>query len=168
MQLSPPKTPDDFDAVRALCWAYRDYLLNFLPPPDVDLVRSAYSKVAYTRLMDALETTHTPPQGGCILATNNGTPQGCGMFHTFAPGIAEIKRIFVHDTARRAGMGRAITQALINQCRESGFSKIFMDTSRQQVPAHRLYLSLGFKERGPYQDVPDEMVNRLHYYEMTL
>ncbi len=168
MRLIAPHTPAEFDAVRELCWEYREYLLSFLPPPDVDFVKAAYSEDSYTVLMAALETEHVPPKGGCILALDGTEPRGCGMFHTFEPGTAEIKRIFVRETARGAGLGRAITQALIDGCRDMGFSRIFMDTSRQQVTAHKLYMSMGFVERGPYQQVPEDMINRLYYYEMAL
>jgi len=168
MHLTVPQTTAEFDAVRQLCWEYRDYLLGFLSPPDVDFAKSAYSKDTYTTLMAALETEHVPPKGGCVLALDEKDSLGCGMFHTFEPGTAEIKRIFVRETVRGTGLGRAITQSLIDTCREMGFSRILMDTSRQQTTAHRLYLSMGFTERGPYQDIPDEMVSRLHYYEMTL
>ncbi len=168
MRLIAPHTPAEFDAVRELCWEYRAYLLSFLPSPDVDFVKTAYSEDSYTALLAALETEHVPPKGGCILALDGTEPRGCGMFHTFEPGTAEIKRIFVRETARGAGFGRAITQALIDGCRDMGFSRIFMDTSRQQVTAHRLYLSMGFVERLPYHQVPEDMVNRLYFYEMTL
>lgn len=168
MLLTAPRTAAEFDAVRELCWEYRDYLLRFLPSPDVDFVRAAYSEDSYTALMDALQTEHVPPKGGCILALEGNEAHGCGMFHTFEPGIAEIKRIFVRENARGTGLGRAITQALIDGCRDMGFSSILMDTSRQQTTAHKLYMSMGFVERGPYQQVPVNMVNRLHYYEMTL
>ena len=168
MRLAVPHTAAEFDAVRELCWEYRAYLLNFLPAPDVDFVKTAYSEDSYTELLAALETEHVPPKGGCILALDGNEPLGCGMFHTFEPGTAEIKRIFVREAARGTGLGRAITQALIDGCRDVGFSRIFMDTSRQQVTAHRLYMSMGFAERGPYHHVPEDMVNRLHYYEMTL
>lgn len=168
MRLVAPHTPAEFDAVRELCWEYRQYLLNFLPSPDVDFVKTAYSEGSYTALLAALETEHVPPKGGCILALDGTEPRGCGMFHTFEPGTAEIKRVFVRETARGTGLGRAITQALIDWCRDMGFSRIFMDTSRQQIAAHRLYLSMGFVERLPYHQVPEDMVNRLYFYEMTL
>lgn len=167
IQLAVPQTPADFDAVRELCWEYRDYLLTF-PSPEVDYVRKAYSDANYATVMAALETDYAPPKGGCILAMDVGCPQGCGMFHTIAPDTAEFKRIYVRDNARGTGLGRAITQALVDQCRKMGYSRILMDTSRRQIAAHGLYLSMGFAERGPYQDIPDEMISRMHFYEMTL
>jgi GNAT superfamily N-acetyltransferase len=167
MHLSAPKTPAEFDAVRGLCWEYRDYLLTF-PSPEVDYVRKDYSDDAYAALMSEMETVHVPPIGGCILAMENGSPVGCGMFHTFEPGTAEVKRVYVRESARGSGLGRAITQALIDQCRALGFSRILMDTGRIQAAAHALYVSMGFTERGPYQDIPDEMVSRMHFFEMAL
>ncbi|WP_050931299.1 GNAT family N-acetyltransferase [Aestuariivita boseongensis] len=167
MRIAVPQTNAEFDAVRTLCWEYRDYLLTF-PSPEVDYVRKAYSETAYTAMMEVLATEHSPPHGGCVLAMQDETPMGCGMFHTLEPGTAELKRIYVRPDARGTGLGRDITQALIDHCRATGFSRILMDTSRRQVPAYRLYLSMGFEERGPYQPIPDEMVEKMYFFEMTL
>lgn len=167
MRILTPSSPAEFDAVRTLCWEYRDYLQTF-PSPEVDYVRKGYSIEAYTALMDQLEADSLPPDGGCVLVVDEDAPVGCGMFHTLAPGTAEIKRVYVRPEGRGIGLGRKITQTLVDRIRDQGFSRILMDTSRIQAPAHALYLSMGFIERGPYQDVPDEMIERMHFYEMPL
>jgi hypothetical protein len=43
-----------------------------------------------------------------------------------------------------------------------------MDTSKPLEAAQRLYLSMGFKRRGPYQDVPPIAEGHMLYFEMDL
>lgn len=167
LQIIEPETPDQFDAVRRLCWDYRDFLLS-LDPRSKQIVRTFYPRDKYTAVMDAIETEHTRPNGGTRLAMLDGQAVGCGMFQTIAPGVAEIKRVFVNKTARGTGAGCALMQALIDQCREGGFDVIRMDTGKPLEAATRLYLSLGFKLRDCYYDVPEIARGQLLFFEMPL
>ena len=161
------RTPAQFEAVRALCWEYRDFLLT-MPPADAELARQFYPEDGYTETLAKLDTDYVPPHGDCLLAMEDSAAVGCGMFHTLDPGRVEIKRVFVRPGLRGSGVGRAIMEALIVRCREHGASRILMDTSRVLAPAHALYLSLGFQEREPYYEIDPDVAARLHFYEMGL
>jgi GNAT superfamily N-acetyltransferase len=76
--------------------------------------------------------------------------------------------VFVRDEARGIGAGRALIQALIDQCREDGFERILMDTGTPLKAAQNLYLSMGFRLRGPYQKMPDIAKDRAIFFEMDL
>lgn len=162
-----PRDAADLAAVRALCWEYRAALAA-LGPFDAAIVDLFYPADAYGRLMDRLAEEHAPPAGGIVLARAAGAPVGCGMFHTLAPGTAEIKRVFVRETARGAGAGRAIVTALVGRCRAAGFRRIVLDTSRPLKAAQALYRGLGFTPRGPYQPVPEIARGHLLFFEMEL
>ncbi|MFD3189697.1 GNAT family N-acetyltransferase [Sedimentitalea sp. HM32M-2] len=161
------QTPEHLAAVRHLCWEYRDFLRG-LGPLDAQIVDLFYPKDKYARLMDRLAAEHAPPGGAIRLAMQEGVPVGCGMFHTLAPGTAEIKRVYVTQAARGTGAGRALMQALIAQCRRVGFARILMDTSKPLTAAQALYVDLGFRPRGPYQPVPEPARDRLLFFEMAL
>ena len=90
------------------------------------------------------------------------------MFHALEPGVAEIKRVFVNDKARGTGAGCAIMLALIEQCRDDGYGYIRMDTGKPLEAATRLYLSLGFKLRDAYSDIPEVAKDHLLFFEMAL
>lgn len=167
LEVADPRTPDDFDAVRHLARAYRDFLAA-LPPPDDVVTTFAYEPEAYAAILDTLETLHAPPRGALKLARLDGVPVGCGMMQTIAPGTAEVKRVYVSDAARGTGAGRAIMQALIAEARALGFQRIQLDTGRPLVAAQNLYLSLGFRERGPYWDPPAEILDRLVFFQLDL
>ncbi|MBV2358236.1 GNAT family N-acetyltransferase [Thalassococcus sp. CAU 1522] len=165
--IADPASPQDFDAVRRLCWDYRAFLLT-LGPDDKRAVLAAYPQEKYTALMDRIATEHAPPAGGIKLARHQGKAIGCGMFHTVLPGTAEIKRVYVAPAARSLGAGRALMLALIDQCRAQGFQRIVMDTGQPLQAAARLYDDLGFRRRGPYTDMPAEIAARMLFFEMAL
>ncbi len=167
LKITIPNTQAEFDAVRQLCWEYRDFLLT-LGPEDAKVVRTFYSRDKYAQIMDSLEQHHTPPNGGTKLACVDDRPVGCGMFHTLMPGTAEIKRVFVRDEARGLGVGRALMDSLLDQCRSRGYSRIVMDTGASMAQAKKLYLSMGFQLRGPYQEVPEHALQRMVFFEMEL
>ncbi|MEX5729562.1 ribosomal protein S18 acetylase RimI-like enzyme [Rhodovulum iodosum] len=167
LKIKDAETAAEFDDVRLLCWEYRDFLLR-LGPADADIVRAFYPKDKYASIMERLEQEHAPPAGALKLALKDGAPVGCGMYHTLMPGTAEIKRVYVRENARGLGAGRELMLALVAQCRASGFSRIFMDTGVPLEAAQRLYLSMGFKLRGPYQEIPESVRDRLIFFEMYL
>ncbi|SMX40456.1 GNAT family N-acetyltransferase [Maliponia aquimaris] len=157
----------DLDAVRDLCREYRAFLAA-LPAPDCDAVLHGYAPPVFDRLLDTLAQDHARPRGCLKLARQNGKPVGCGMARTLTPGVAEIKRLYVRPAARGTGTGRALMTALIDTCRTDGFARIVMDTGKPMAPAARLYLSLGFRTRGPYHDLPPDVAARMVFFEMDL
>ncbi|MGK7663857.1 GNAT family N-acetyltransferase [Marinovum algicola] len=135
---------------------------------DAELVTLFYPEAKYAALMEQIAESHAPPHGFIRLAMLGESSVGCGMVHSLSPGSAEIKRVYVTDTTRGIGAGYALMQSLIAECRRLHFERILMDTSKPLVAAQRLYLSLGFRLRGPYQPVPPEAEGHLLYFEMTL
>ncbi|MAC79208.1 MAG: GNAT family N-acetyltransferase [Rhodobacteraceae bacterium] len=167
LEVATPCTPDDFDAVRQLAWAYRDFLAS-LPPPDNVVTTFAYDVDAYAAILNQIDILHAPPRGALKLARLDGVAVGCGMMQTIAPGTAEVKRVYITESARGTGAGRAIMGALIEDARALGFQRIQLDTGRPLVAAQKLYLSLGFRERTPYWDPPADILDRLVFFQLDL
>ncbi|NDW51862.1 GNAT family N-acetyltransferase [Aliiroseovarius sp. PrR006] len=167
LDIIEPNTPDQLDAVRRLCWEYHAYL-RALSPFDAELVDAFYPREKYQKIVDNLEHEHASPGGAMRLALKEGEPVGCGMYHALDPDTAEIKRVYVTDAARGTGAGYALMEALITQARNSGFARILMDTSKPLKSAQKLYLSMGFTPRGPYQPLPEIGEGHILFFEMTL
>lgn len=167
LSIIEPETPEHFDALRRLCWDYREFLLT-LDEKSKRIVEVFYPREKYARLMDAVETEHSPPKGGARLILKDGHPVGCGMFHTLEPGIAEIKRVFVTEEARGTGAGYAIMNSLIETCRDQGYDLIRMDTGIPLEAAARLYLSMGFRQRDAYYEIPKFAEGHILFFEMNL
>lgn len=157
----------DLDAVRALCWAYRAHLRE-RSPQEAQVVDTFYPEDVYGGLMDRLAEIHAPPKGAIRLALLDGVPVGCGMTYQIAPGVAEIKRVYVADAARGLGAGRALCERLIGDVRAAGYHTVMLDTSKSLTAARRLYETLGFVERGPFYEVPEAAQGIVCFYEKTL
>jgi putative acetyltransferase len=167
LTIKPARSASDLEAVRQLCWAYRDFLLNFGPAERL-ITETFYPEDRYADLMDRLEQEHARPTGIILLAWRNGAPVGCGMSHPLGDDASEIKRVYVTDAARGTGAGRAICEALIEQAKADGFKRIYLDTSKGFAPARALYTALGFRERGPYQPMPELAAKSITYFELPL
>lgn len=72
----------------------------------------------------------------------DGTPLAVGHYHP-AHGTTEIGGIGTLPTARRQGLGAAITTALVNHARDHGVSTIFLAYAEDAVA--RIYARLGFR-----------------------
>lgn len=167
LEIRAPESAVELDAVRALCWDYRDFLLT-LPPGPRAMVEKVYAKDAYAALLERLEEIHSPPNGVLRIALLEGRPVGCGMAYRLWPDTAEIKRVYLRDAVRGQGAGYAMMQSLIEGCRDLGVRRIVMDTGRELSAAKTLYLSMGFRLRGPYQPMPPEAEGHLLYFQMDL
>ncbi|SDC19856.1 GNAT family N-acetyltransferase [Ruegeria marina] len=167
IEIVTPQTPDQFDAVRRLCWQYRDFLLAISPQSRV-IAETFYPEAKYAAVMDRLEQEHTAPQGGVRLVLAQAVPVGCGMFHTLEPGIAEIKRVYLTEAVRGRGAGLALMIELVRACRAQGFAAIRMDTGAPLEAAQKLYDAMGFARRDPYYDPPEIARDFLRFFEMRL
>ncbi len=79
----------------------------------------------------------------CILLHEHG----CVALRPFAPGVIELKRLFVYPSARGQGIGWKLLRAAIEWAREGGYVRIHLDTLKTRMPsAVRMYKTLGFVE----------------------
>jgi len=154
-------------AVVRLCWAYRRFLITW-SEESRRVAETFYGAADYARLMQQLPRIHARPKGEILLVDRHGAAVGCGMRYPFSPGVTEIKRVYLGDGARGAGMGRHICQALIDGARADGFDRVVLDTAVSLTQARALYESMGFQARGPFYDLPDSARTDLCFYEKTL
>jgi ribosomal protein S18 acetylase RimI-like enzyme len=97
--------------------------------------------------------------GGCLLAHALGEPAGFVAWRTLPASIAtiawELKRLWVRPSGRGLGLGRALTQAVLNRAAAAGCKAVFLDTVPASMDAaYRLYLQMGFEPCAPYNDNP--------------
>ncbi len=107
--------------------------------------------------------------GGCLIAHARGTAVGFVAWKN-APGRLsaeawEIKRLWVRGEARGLGLGRALTQAVLDRAKAAGRRAVYLDTVPETMSAaYRIYLELGFATCEPYNDNPVEGIVYLVKY----
>ena len=79
-----------------------------------------------------------------------------------------MKRVFVPERFRGAGLGRGLCSALIASAREDGFRSMKLDTGNLMREAIALYGSLGFGECAPYIDYPAQLMPYFVFMELRL
>src|SRR5262245_58955622 len=128
---------------------------------------------SYLRLGDfeeelsSLTQIYAPPDGALLLALMD-RPTGCVALRTLRDGICEMKRLFVRVEHQGLGVGRQLTEALIDLARRRGFRTMRLDTGDLQTEARALYRSLGFVPIPPYYECPDQLRQYLVFMELTL
>ena len=134
--------PVDGPAARVLFERLRDGALRRYP----ELAAVEVDDLALPDLM--------PPSGRFLVLSVDGAPVGCGGVRILAPGVAEIKRMYVLPEARRRGYGRGLLRALEDAARELGCGRVRLDTGDRQLEARALYESSGYRRIAPYSDTP--------------
>lgn len=95
-----------------------------------------------------------PPRGVFLLARLDGDAIGCVALKTLGDGIGEIKRLWVHPSARGLGVAQRLLDALETQAIDMGLHTLRLDTNRTQVEAHALYQRQGYAGIAAYNDNP--------------
>ena len=99
---------------------------------------------------DAAELTE--PAGLLLVARLRDEPIGCGALKLKEP--AEIKRMWVAETARGLGVGRRILSELERRARDRGVGIVRLETNRTLREASSLYRSAGYVEVEAFNDEP--------------
>ena len=96
--------------------------------------------------------------GAVFLLARDGSGRaiGCGAVRYLAPGVGEIKRIFVEKPARRRGVARAIMAELERIARERGDHTIRLETGTMQPAAMKMYEELGYTRIASYGTHADD------------
>lgn len=94
------------------------------------------------------------PRGVFLIARLDGRPAGCVALKTLAPGVGEVKRLWVAKDARGQGLARRLMRALEDEARRLGLSRLQLDTNRAMTEALALYRADGWSEIRPYTAFP--------------
>ena len=85
-----------------------------------------------------------------FVVRRGGEAVGCGGFVADTATEGELKRIFVAETARGAGLGRLILTALEQAARDRSIQLMSLETGIKSDEALGLYRRSGYIERGPF------------------
>ena len=105
------------------------------------------------RSIPAGEADLRPPAGLLLLATLRGDPVGIGALKVHGE-VAEIKRMWVADSARGLGLGRRLLADLEARAFAQGARLARLETNRALTEAIALYKSAGYTEVAAFNDEP--------------
>ena len=140
--VSPARTEIELTSAAALLRAYAKAL-------PVDLAPQGFSQE-----LKSLPGPYAPPGGELLLAKRGDHVLGCIALRALAPGVAEVKRLFVRPQARGTGVGKALVKAAIATAQRLGHGEIKLDTLPEMTAAIALYKSFGFVAVAPYGSHP--------------
>lgn len=92
--------------------------------------------------------------GRFVVAYAEESVVGCGGARFISDDIAELTRVFVDPMVRRGGVGASLIGYVENIVRESGRSRIRLDTRADLVEARRLYSRLGYVDVPAFNSEP--------------
>lgn len=95
-----------------------------------------------------------PPRGTFVVAYVDGQPVGCGGLRTIAPGVGEVKRMWVAPAGRGRGLSRRMLTLLERRSRQLGHHTVKLDTNDALDAAIALYDSHGYERIDRYNDNP--------------
>ena len=112
---------------------------------------------------------YAAPRGALLLATVNGIVAGCCALRPLDSSdysnASEMKRLFVRNDFRGLGIGRLLTEGILESAQKAGYSCVLLDTLDDMESARALYEDLGFEEIPPYYHNP---IAGAHYLKVDI
>ena len=88
--------------------------------------------------------------GRMVRARYDNVLVGCGAVRTIAPGVGELKRMYVDESVRGNKIGAALVDHLEGVALELGLRELKLETSDRQPAAVGLYERFGFEPCEPW------------------
>ena len=108
----------------------------------------------FEREMAEFPGVYAEPGGALLLALVDGAVAGCCALRPLPDSdyadAAEMKRLYVRPMFRGFGLGRTLTEGILDAARLAGFQHVLLDTISDMEAARALYEELGFVEIPPY------------------
>lgn len=138
--------PADPDAPEAL-FCLQSYFDELVARVDV-------AKPGMFALPDPGADSYRPAQGRFLVAWSDDLPVGCVSLRPLDAATAEVKRLWVHDSARGQGLARRLMTAIEDEARAMGHRMLKLDTNSALSEAIALYRGSGWTDIAPYTSAP--------------
>ncbi|MER7446322.1 GNAT family N-acetyltransferase [Microbacterium sp. NPDC097977] len=92
--------------------------------------------------------------GFLVIVRDGERVVGCGGAKVVEPGIAELTRVFVDDSVRGLGAGKALVREIETLSARRGVHTLRLTVRDDLAEAHRLYRRLGYTPVRPFSTSP--------------
>jgi GNAT superfamily N-acetyltransferase len=167
IQVVEPARPAELDDVRSLMRAFVAWH-RARHVEDIALIDRYFDQRAFDEELAGLPGKYARPGGRLLLAYVDRKPAGCVALRDLGDGMCEMKRMFVPETFRGRGVGRALADRIIAEGKDAGYRAMRLDTSRRQSEAMRLYENARFRRIPPYYELTDDVKDWLVFFELAL
>jgi GNAT superfamily N-acetyltransferase len=152
LSIDQVQSPQQIAAVRELL----DEYLEWTSTIEVDAM-DAPTFHGLEAEMASLPGVFAPPSGRLLLATYDGQPAGCVAFKCVDASTCELKRFYVRPALRGQNIGRELVRRLVDEARQSGYTRIVLDSHISMTSAHRIYREFGFETVPAPADFPERL-----------
>lgn len=112
---------------------------------------------------------YAEPRGALLLAWVDGALAGCCALRPLDTSdytnASEMKRLYVRPAFRGLGLGRQLSEGILDAARQAGYSCVLLDTLDDMESARALYEDLGFEDIPPYYHNP---IAGAHYLKVDI
>ena len=82
---------------------------------------------------------------------------GCGALHQVAPGVGQIRRMWVNPVLRGRSIGRRLLAALEGAAAVAGFDVIRLEVYENLTEAILLFETSGYQQVEPFEESPPDL-----------
>jgi GNAT superfamily N-acetyltransferase len=103
-----------------------------------------------------------------ILVYDKNIPVACASFKFHDMRIAEVKRVFVREEYRGAGLAKKLMEELENQAKKRGYTKLILETGIQLPGAMAFYKKIGYsviENYGQYKNMKESVCMQKEFKE---
>lgn len=101
-----------------------------------------------------LEKKYGYPDGRLYLAVADGKAAGCIALRRLDETRCEMKRLYVRPAFQGQGIGKLLTEKVLDDARNIGYRQVLLDTFPFLDRAVTMYRHMGFREIGQYNNSP--------------
>lgn len=150
-----PIKPDEIPAAKRVMLAVAYNIFGF----DGTLEDSIRHFESFGRLkdMDEVQSHYFDNKGTFLVALNGEQVIGSGALCKLDDKTAELKRMWLLEAYHGQGIGYRLISQLIEFGRKSGYIRIRLQTSSEQIRALKFYRKIGFFEIRSYNNELDDI-----------
>src|SRR5215813_6115574 len=118
---------------------------RLLSPPDLRDAFEAYIERALAEEMDRIPAYYGERDGGFWVAVSGDKVVGTFGLERASDDAMELRRMYVHPSARRQGIARQMLQWAEDECRRRNVARLELSTAEIQQAAFALYRNAGYR-----------------------